>query len=199
MNAVPIGYEDEEALLAQDRQVIIITNKESLARKAFLVVMMLALVVVCSSIRMRATSLHTTPSVVSSSSNLFGGERSLQGLFGICDRDNRFVRFDWDTTVTGVTIGTSTKKYKVLVPRRQEPYVKATIKSGAGIDIFMSFYKEMPAATDTDTDTTCHDAEGIECELGGQYQDATAYIWIVGDAGGTAVVDLHVGPEPERR
>jgi len=155
MNAVPIGHEDGEASQVKYNRVLV-ENKERLLRKAFLVVM-LAFVVVCSSIHM-GTSLDNNPAS-NSSSNLFG-ERSLKGLFGHCGKkddpippppppppDDGFTPIPYGSTpTTGLTVASGeTKMYKTTVPKVDEAAGRVSYSSGGGtINLYMSFDKTKP-------------------------------------------------------
>jgi len=202
---VPNGYEDAEALRAAKECNQVIENKEILQRKKAFLFVIIAFVIVCSTTGMR-DSLGKS-AALSSSNNLFQ-ERSLKGLFGLCGKkgdptpppppppDDGFTQLTWSIQRADITVSDgATKMYKVTVPKG-EP-TQGYINNAAGaVDIYLSFTKTKPADT-ASSDIECHGAGfagGTNCNLGGQFQDATVYAWAVNTGGSDTTFAIGIGP-----
>jgi len=187
-----IGYDDGEALQSKRHQVMM-ENKESVLRKAFLVVMMIAaLVVVGSNLDQYAPS----------GNNLFG-ERSLKPSFcGLCGKkgdtpapaptlpptpsptvDDGFTLRPWDTRISALPLTAGvTLQYKAHVPAGLQTRT-TLVYNTAGADLFVSFSSTQPAADGATTATSCHNVGGAyiaTCTIAPQSQNKVVYIWIVG-------------------
>jgi len=212
MNAVPIGHEDGEVSHVKPHQVLV-ENKESYMRKAFLVVMLGFVVVYC----IRLGTSVDKPASSSSSSNLFG-ERSLKGLFGLCGKKDDptppppppppqdFTQLTFDTELSGQTVAVGeTKMYKATVPQDRVAGALANFPTGGSgsVQIYANFEKTKPADS-ADTGSACHDASTspggmgdlyiVVCKMNPQSMDTTLYVWVVGT--GTAATTFSVAVVP---
>jgi len=202
MNAVPIGHEDGEVSHVKPHQVLV-ENKESYMRKAFLVVMLGFVVVYC----IRLGTSVDKPASSSSSSNLFG-ERSLKGLFGLCGKkddptpppppppSDPFTQLTFGTPLTGQTVAVGeTKMYKATVPQDVAAFASAQFRTGS-VQVYPSFQKTKPADS-ASVDGTCEElmfgAVTIAgCMMNSQSMAMTLYVWVVGTGTAATTFDIEI-------
>jgi len=196
VDAVPIGYEDGEAL--HKKQVM--ENKERLVRKTFLVVM-LAVAVICG-IRWQQVSLDKPEESSRSghTTSLFGDQRLLKGLLGLCGKKDEptppppppaevFTPFTYGQTVTGISVAAGQiLRYQATLPSDTSPAAEASYTAGV-VDVYFSFSNTKPA-NGVNTGLECHNAGGAtkaRCTLTALFLDVPIYVWVVGTGGDTTI------------
>ncbi len=134
--------------------------------------------------------LRGTPYYQGTNSSFLFEQRSLQGLLGMCSKENRFEQVDFPSTTTGVTIAQGeTKQYRTTVPKGTEPNVSVQYGTGGKLSLLTSYLREKPTIG-TDNDVSCAEAGPngpftIKCGVEAELRDRQLFIWIVGDAAST--------------
>jgi len=122
-------------------------------------------------------------------------DRSLLGLFGMCGKNGKFEKVDFNTTKTGVTIAQGeTKQYMTTVPKSMGGGVSAVYASGSGVSVFASRLREKPT-TSAGSVVSCAGPynPGMTtsyCTIADDVRDKPMYVWIVGDVATTFTLNI---------